>query len=186
MFELLSRANLNSPDRISPYVSSLDKDTEYRPIAQQIIDQVIATDSQLYELYASVQTEEKVEGLYVAPAKEAQQQAMGLFLSHWIAYEKIVRELANRRMPSQRRLVFPSYTILSMLNLFDDEGNLKALEGIRRFRNNLVHGIEIPDAEYIQEMTKALEHSLEMLSKSADQEIQQITHAILEEQQIAI
>jgi ppGpp synthetase/RelA/SpoT-type nucleotidyltranferase len=185
LFELLNRADLNSPGKIAPYISSFDKDTENRPIAQQITDQVIATDLERYGLYEDARIGKETEGLHLTSRRKDQQQAIGSFLLHWTAYEKIVRELTNRRISTKGKYVFPRQSILFELELFDKEV-LGELEATRHFRNNLVHGIEVPDAEYIRKVENRLKYVLRELSESEDQEVQQITLAALEQQQIVL
>jgi hypothetical protein len=44
LFELLSRLGLATPNQLKPYLEALHHDTERRPFAEQIIDQLLAED----------------------------------------------------------------------------------------------------------------------------------------------
>jgi hypothetical protein len=54
--------------------------------------------------------------------------------------------------------------VLSELQLFDEETSWE-IDRIRRLRNNLVHGIEIPDVAEINEASRRLEVILQSVQK---------------------
>jgi hypothetical protein len=77
---------------------------------------------------------------------------MGFFLAQWINFERAVREIAQRTTgpTSERFPVVPSSRLLDKLGLLDDDGR-REVEWIRRIRNNLVHGVEVPAPSDLRE-----------------------------------
>jgi len=69
---------------------------------------------------------------------------MGRFLNSWIKFEKEMRERVDENIPGAR-FAIPTSSVVQSLHLFDQE-TLGEIERIRRFRNMLVHGIEVPSA----------------------------------------
>src|SRR5208337_4897781 len=56
LFELLEELHLTTPGQIEPYLDSLHADTERRPIAEQIIDRLLAEDESRYKLYENIRS----------------------------------------------------------------------------------------------------------------------------------
>jgi hypothetical protein len=77
---------------------------------------------------------------------------MGFFLAQWINFERAVREIAQRTTgpTSERFPVVPSSRLLDKLGLLDDDGR-REVEWIRRIRNNIVHGVEVPAPSDLRE-----------------------------------
>jgi len=168
LYSLLRRLNLATPDGLEPYLATLTGDTERRPLAQQIIDQLLAEDASRYKTYEELRAVTDRESSYLSQderliAPEIQ-TAIGQFLSKWIAFERAIREIAATQF-KDRRIGFPTTSVLAELQLFDEE-TLWEIDRIRRLRNNLVHGIEIPDAAEINEAGRRLEVILQGVVKT--------------------
>jgi hypothetical protein len=54
LFELLKRLNLLTPEQLKPFIESIHHDTERRPIAEQIIDRLLAEDESQYKMYEEI------------------------------------------------------------------------------------------------------------------------------------
>ena len=153
LFELLSQLGLATPSRLKPYLDALHQDTERRPFADQIIDQLLAEDDTRYGLYEEIRARQSESGVDPRGALEPDlHDAMGFFLAQWIGFERAVREKANRTtgLTSERLSPMPSFRLLERLELLDDDGR-REVEWIRRVRNNLVHGVEIPAPSDLRE-----------------------------------
>jgi ppGpp synthetase/RelA/SpoT-type nucleotidyltranferase len=157
LFKLLVRLDLATPDRLSPYIDALHTDTERRPIAEQIVDRLLAEDEARYKLYEEVRASDQVVPTFVGPDERLGQpgmhEAMGFFLTQWIALEQLVRELSPES--DRKRPVMPTSQVLERLGL--DQDARMELERIRRLRNNLVHGIEVPEEADLMEAGQRLE-----------------------------
>ena len=60
------------------------------------------------------------------------------------------------RLSRSRSIAIPSARVLQSLDVFDAR-HVNEIERIRRMRNSLVHGIEAPDPEFIQETGATIE-----------------------------
>lgn len=175
LFELLQRLELANPDALDPYIESLHADTERRPIAEQIIDQILAADDSRYATYTEIKSARKLPYARVYEAQPGQSvdssQAIGLFISQWIVFERFVRELTSILQPDMHKSgIVPTTRRLAELEVFD-KAMLFEMDVLRRLRNNLVHGVEVPDALYISEAADRLSTLLQELAQSPDESI---------------
>jgi ppGpp synthetase/RelA/SpoT-type nucleotidyltranferase len=160
LFEFLKRLNIETPEQLAPYVAALHSDVERRPVAEQIVDQLLAQDEQRYETYEQVRLSRSVAGASAelgdraALAPDAH-EALGFFLSQWIRFERLMREAAQSRGLSESRTFVPSGRLLEKLGAFDPVTRAD-IDRIRRMRNNLVHGIEVPDPADLLEAAERL------------------------------
>jgi hypothetical protein len=144
LFRLIDALNLSTPDALAPYLSALSPDFERRPLADQIIDQLLGEDSERYTLYRNIRGEESYERRSHTAQEEQDsartQQAMGRFLSIWIEFERQLRRLSD--IASKPGPI----TTIQLIRDFDKSNPqfVYPIERIRRFRNGLVHGVEIP------------------------------------------
>jgi hypothetical protein len=86
---------------------------------------------------------------------------MGFFLAQWIEFERLVRRIAPES--EQLRVIMPSSHLLARLGLLDQESRAD-VERIRRLRNNLVHGIEVPEPADLWEAARRLQNILARLA----------------------
>jgi ppGpp synthetase/RelA/SpoT-type nucleotidyltranferase len=146
LFELLVQIALATPNKLKPYLDALHHDTERRPFAEQIIDQLIAENEERYKLYEQIRAKQSEVGIDDRRTLEPDlQDAMGFFLARWIDFERAVREKAYQESGMEIDRISPLSLSrrLNILGLLDDDSRREA-EWIRRVRNNLVHGVEIP------------------------------------------
>jgi ppGpp synthetase/RelA/SpoT-type nucleotidyltranferase len=164
LYELLKRLDLGTPDKLESYIRSVNSDLEKRPLADQIIDQLISEDREKYLLYERLRASRPVPGDYVGNTREElapeAHKEVSVFLQRWVALEKTINEKAKSK-GLQR--IYVSSTFLSRLGV-SDEMLLKDVERIRRIRNEVVHGLSMPSSEdlrdagsRIQEITVQLE-----------------------------
>lgn len=173
LFQLLTQLHMATPEALRPYLEGLNPDTERRPVAQQIIDQVLAAHPERYEVYSALRTT-----MRVAPADftvhhaDAQRDhaALGYFMTQWIAFERFLRSLAELRGDDPRGAAIPTTSVLRRVGVFS-ELELAELDHIRKVRNNLVHGVQEVDAEYIEQIGKTLERLLGRLLLEGDREV---------------
>jgi ppGpp synthetase/RelA/SpoT-type nucleotidyltranferase len=155
LFRLLDRLELATPERVRPYIDALHTDTERRPIAEQIIDRLLAEDQSRYGVYGEIRTAEQVVSsigsLQQQVVSEDATQAIGLFMAQWISFERLLRE---RAPTAERSLFLPTGRALGWLDL--SRNDREELERIRRLRNNLVHGIDTPEAADLREAARRL------------------------------
>lgn len=153
LFDLLSMLGLATPDQLEPYVVALHADTERRPLAEQIIDQLLGEDEARYRIYEEVRANRPTPGDYGPSARAVVEpdvhEAIGFFLAQWISFERTVREIGGQTQGG-RPPAMPTGRVLERLGLLD-EGTRREVERIRRIRINLVHGFELPDPADLRE-----------------------------------
>jgi ppGpp synthetase/RelA/SpoT-type nucleotidyltranferase len=170
LFEFLKKIGLETPEAIEPYIRALDPDVEGRPIAEQIIDQILAADPTHYSAYSEVRDERERQRSFESPVEAQrsadQHEALGRFLANWITFERIIREAAEPlAMGTTHGPVVPTKRVLQRLEAVDQVG-LFEVERLRRMRNNLVHGVETPGAPYILDAAEALARLIAKLAES--------------------
>jgi hypothetical protein len=89
---------------------------------------------------------------------------MGLFLGKWIKVEQLIRQIILERRGSEFRFVLPTAKTLQSLEV-TDAATRDEIERIRRLRNNLVHGIEVPSAQDLVDAAGRLEPVIEKLQR---------------------
>lgn len=163
LFALLQAVHLDSPEHLRKYISALHGDFERRPIAEQIIDQVLSEDPERYAIFEKIRAQEApLLKTAIDSVPSSQPDAIGEFMTLWIEYEKMIRDIGHQK--GLTTLGQPSFRILRALDNLPHEV-LEASERLRRFRNQLVHGIEVPDSEFILAQAVDLRYLLDRLRK---------------------
>ena len=153
LFELLEELHLTTPAQIEPYLDSLHADTERRPIAEQIIDRLLAEDESRYRLYENIRSRyQKSPSMPAADETMVELEshnAMGFFIAQWTALERLVRELA-KKTGTRSASIFPSTLVLQKLAIIPPDVK-REIERFRRIRNEVVHGIAAPNTIDLRE-----------------------------------
>jgi hypothetical protein len=144
LFRLLQRAGLDRPDDLPQYLQSLNSETERRPLADQVIDRILASRAELYDDYLEIRRTASSSGArnlnvglnYPPP------EIVGSFLQKWIILERFDRAL-NRKTAPGRRIGLVSRNLLRELGV--PEHLQLQFEVLRRVRNEMVHGVNIPE-----------------------------------------
>jgi ppGpp synthetase/RelA/SpoT-type nucleotidyltranferase len=152
LFELITCLGIDTPERLAPYLRALHGDLEQRPLAEQIIDALLAEDESRYGAYNSIRVRRR-------PAPQAYEDAdvirhVGLFMSQWARLERVVREIAAARGFDKPTL--PTTLQLRKLELLPPEMMVE-FDQLRRIRNHLVHGLDSPDTAYLGDALERLE-----------------------------
>ena len=156
---------MRTPDKIQPYLTSLTTDFERRPLAEQIIDQLLAEDSKRYQKYEELKLQVAREGRpFTQQADHKNQQthaAIGKFMASWIEFEREVRKQVTSKFGVDQYLI-PTSRLIGRLWHFDKD-TLNEIDRVRRFRNNLVHGVESPEIADISDATQLLDNFLKRM-----------------------
>jgi ppGpp synthetase/RelA/SpoT-type nucleotidyltranferase len=156
LYALLRELNLGTPENLARYIDALHSDLERRPLAEQVIDQVLGEDPTRYTTYEHIRALD-VPAMSLTTSglpRVSQSEAIGQFMALWIDYEKMLRAIASGR--GVESLGIPTMRLLRVVKEVPDELHVSA-ERLRRFRNQLVHGIEVPDADFIRAQTAELQ-----------------------------
>jgi ppGpp synthetase/RelA/SpoT-type nucleotidyltranferase len=149
LFRLLKHYDKNSPSGVQPLLAAVKTDPEReQPIAERLIDRFIAEHKERYRTYQELRAQDTILASY-RPADElppAVAHAIGAFLAEWIKLEKLLRlDLAGKPKLSWRNM-------RSLMSL--PPGCEEELQLLRRARNNIVHGFEMPSPLYLQDLTQ--------------------------------
>jgi ppGpp synthetase/RelA/SpoT-type nucleotidyltranferase len=162
LYKFLEKIDSARPEVIKPYLSALSADFERRSLSDQIIDQLLAEDPNRYDIYKQIRGAESGEPRSLATqsqqAVEQTQHSMGRFLSLWIDFERQIRRFTQGTQRPKPWLV-PTTKVIEQLDLLDAR-SISEIERIRRFRNNLVHGVDIPSAADIEAASNVLDSIL--------------------------
>jgi ppGpp synthetase/RelA/SpoT-type nucleotidyltranferase len=149
LFELLVQLELSTADALRPYLDALHGDLEKRPLAEQVIDSLLAEDPKRYEIYSRIRASKNQSKAIGDRAPDGTPfKEVGYFLTQWLKLEQLLREVAPTANP--RRPVMPSARVLQTLGIYDDELAFD-LEQLRHMRNSVVHGVDTPPALFLRE-----------------------------------
>lgn len=161
LFDFLAKVNLCTPQQIATYISALHDDTEERPIAEQIVDQILAEDQSRYGAWESVRASRQGSSQQFsdahAPSRGVTHEEMGRFLAAWIAFERANQDRAAKSIsPSSSQIKY-----LPIMRLVESSGVYEAseiseIDRIRRLRNTLVHGVSSIDSRDLNEASHLL------------------------------
>ncbi len=155
LFDLIHELGIDTPGSLKPYIDSLHGNVELRPLAEQIIDALLAEDPGRYEIYNAIRAQRFGTSLK-SDSNEELYRHIGRFLSSWRDLEALVRQAGEvagrgRVLPNGRQLV--TLELLSPDMIFD-------FEQLRRLRNSLVHGDELPELAALDAATSRLDSIL--------------------------
>ncbi len=139
LYSLITRLKMGSVKEIEPVLKSVKFEKDRRNISQQIIDQIITGSERRYQTYQDLRTGQAG----IAPEME---QAVDYFFEQWVPLEKLLNRTAYRNSPKSKGTF--NINRLKRMNLLDKE-TLNQIVLLRRFRNMLIHDIEIPERDVI-------------------------------------
>lgn len=158
LYGLLVELGLATPECLARYLTALHPDLERRPVAEQVIDQLLSEDPARYQMYDALRTAQPATALSsdaAEPVAPDAHEAMGKFLAAWIELEKVVRELTPVD-EGTRGPVMPTMRRIDAIAPLDREMRF-SFERLRRMRNMVVHGIETPHPADLQEAARELD-----------------------------
>jgi ppGpp synthetase/RelA/SpoT-type nucleotidyltranferase len=165
LFELLKRLNLLTPDQLKPYIDAVHHDTERRPIAEQIIDRLLAEDESRYRVYEEIRAARPLSARaeeVVEPSAAELHGAIGHLLSEWARLERVIRDL--HPSTDQRRVVLPTGKMMEQF-----VPDVREFERIRRLRNGVVHGVDTVDATDLHDAANRLHDIVDEVIRRSQQ-----------------
>lgn len=165
LYELLRRLDLNTPEQIKPFIEILHADTERRSIADQIVDQVVASDKARYKLYADIRRRFDPDSRdHKRHGTNAGDADFGTFMRQWIELEHRMRE-ASKAKGLEGPDVLIGRRLIERFTQLDTETR-RELDRIRMMRNRVVHGELDVDRAELADATKTLRRILKHLDES--------------------
>ncbi len=154
LFEFLRRLETGNPKALQEFLRSVAADFEKRPLADQIVDLLLAEDQTRYAVYAEIRDALRLGGSRGRDAN-AFHKALGRFLANWIELEQLVVRAWTERGLEPRWQGLPSARSLSRLGV-TDTNVLGEVEQLRSLRNQVIHGIEFPSPDLIDKARSRL------------------------------
>lgn len=136
LFSLLKRLNKATPEELENYLESLHGAVEERPLAEQVVDALLAEDSSRYAIYDDIRSTSHSGHVEVSGPERDTGSAMMQFLRNWVALETVLNELAQRAGVS-RRSTAPVIHLLKLLDMPPGIG--EEIDLLRSMRNDVVH-----------------------------------------------
>jgi hypothetical protein len=162
LFELLKRLEILTPDQLKPYIDAVHHDTERRPIAEQIIDRLLAEDETRYKVYEEIRAARPLSAPgdeVIEPSTAELHEAIGHLLAEWARLERVMRDL----YPNERHMV-PTPKMMSRYTT-----DVREFERIRRLRNGVVHGMEEADPADLHDAANRLHDIVEEIIRGNQQ-----------------
>jgi ppGpp synthetase/RelA/SpoT-type nucleotidyltranferase len=184
LMSFLQSAGMATASDLSNFTTNVDPYVEDRPIAEQIMDRILEARPGLYGALDEIRQQVESSSRYrpVAAYREGQNyiedhNAIGLFLSRWIVFERAITKLAELIHPGQPikwRLLNETLPYLGF-----DQTLLNQIETIRNIRNHLVHGIEMPHQDKLVWAARALEQILFSMRERAQGQAKEVMDAAI-------
>lgn len=160
LHSLMSRCQIDTPTLIDPYLVSLDSDFEQRPVSEQIIDRILAEDSNRYRVYEAIREEAHAVAVSIDQHRDEYDQEVGQFIRTWVRFETLIRDL----VPEQNQFRSPVVGARALARIGGLDQDVESdLNRVRRLRNNLVHGVEAPQIDDLRDATARLKEILAAL-----------------------
>ena len=164
LFDFIEALDIDTPASLQPYIDALHGNVEMRPLADQIIDSLLVADQSYYQIYNSIR-EQRPWVSARTTADEELYRHIGMFMSRWMELEALVRQV-SRSLPG-RSPVLPTAQQLLTLGLISQD-HVFDFESLRRMRNLLVHGVELPAGEQLDEAANRLDGILAEVRRQAE------------------
>lgn len=184
LYKFLQYVELDDPKKLSLYTSGLDPDTDRRPVVDQLVDRILLGNEEFYKFYNKAKKETGSRNPYSIKVDKVSflsdtKAALGFFLSRWIIFESTLREISNitsigTSTAIERRPVF-NFRHLESMGIFD-QTTLYEIQSIRRLRNEVVHGIELPPDDVLLNAGNTLEIVLKHIIANVTGEYKDVIH----------
>ncbi|MDG5852451.1 RelA/SpoT domain-containing protein [Clostridium beijerinckii] len=177
LHRFLQLVELDKPECLEQFVSQLDSNTERRPIADQLVDYILTGDEQLYQLYNKARIESGNRSPYGTKQEKlaflAEERSLGYFISRWIIFENVIREITKDK--KEKNFENPMISLRKLLNAeMIDKNIYKQIDVVRRLRNEVIHGIQIPQEEQLIEAANYLVDILDYLLNTVSNELKPV------------
>lgn len=179
----LKKADFKYPDDLKPYLKWIDPTSPDNPIAYQILDSTAADNDHLEVDLAATLTEAHLRNPFAMPEEvsmpESDIKAIGYFVSVWVALERLLRRIVEKRLPGTDSRGLMSAGMLQKHQLFTQD-ILKEIDNIRKMRNRLLHGASPPTADALISAGQFLHHAMQDLKGHLDAEEEKILLEVLQ------
>jgi ppGpp synthetase/RelA/SpoT-type nucleotidyltranferase len=181
---LIDAAAVATPTKLEPYLEELDRDTERRPLADQIADQILAVRPHLTEGFRAQRDAPDTALAAASAPAPSEDAALQEFLNDWLVIERFGRLLQAQRTGGRRPLTLGMRDFSALL---PNEPTLAhRLRWISDLRNKVVHGRRAGYRAALEEARQEIADIIGLLKESGDPVISEAIQRALEGQDAEI
>lgn len=165
LYDFLEAISQNKPKDVDSHFKVIEGNVESRPIAEQIIDQILGHDENYYEIYRKVRLRRGHRTPYDSLDDDRTvnlHEAVGRFINSWNKLEKKLQEIVKESGLPVRSFAMPPSRVIMQIETIESD-TLNEIDFLRRIRNNLVHGVEVPNIDHIHKYSEIIEQLLRKL-----------------------
>jgi hypothetical protein len=173
LWELLREAQLNSATKLQEEVGEPEVLSNAESVSDQLADIILQKRPKLYDFYTDLLARLNFTSGYdqTQPTATNRSQAIGHFLSAWIILER------SHALNDNRTALRQPYRSGDISRWAERIGlsstSLETIRDVRRIRNQVVHGIEIPSPRFLDEATQRLREVLLEIENHHDERVRQ-------------
>jgi ppGpp synthetase/RelA/SpoT-type nucleotidyltranferase len=154
LHDMIIRLGITTPRLLKRYLEALHDNFEIRPLAEQVIDALLIEDPARYDLYRAVRAQRPWLSAEQGSGDAQSYTQVGFFMAKWIELEALLRGSVPAKRP--HGVVVPFGKDLARLGLLDESMAFE-FDRLRRMRNNLVHGIEAPASDELEDAVRRID-----------------------------
>lgn len=166
LFCFLQLIGCDSIPKLEPYLRRCSPNSKQRPIAEQIIDQILMENDDFYKAYNEARLIVGKTDPFGAPHEAlsyfTDKRGLGLFMRQWIAVENMIGHILGNALLNGDSNLEPLQQVRDRIV---DKETLERLNQIRQLRNQILYGDEWPSEEELMEAGKFLESVMDDLVK---------------------
>ncbi|WP_072376511.1 RelA/SpoT domain-containing protein [Hyphomicrobium sp. NDB2Meth4] len=169
LWNILQRAGLANKAAIDSLLAEVDPLPDAEPISDQVVTRILSDRPELSQDYVRLQSGlvPTIYGVGETLETADLRDQIGSFLSNWIVLERTTTILVPTSQRTSARLSV-SAELLGKIGVNQD-----VFRHLRLVRNQLVHGIEIPSAEVLDQENKKLDAILSFLGQHPREDVRQ-------------
>lgn len=142
LYVFICRLDLNTPETLQPYLTSLHGNLEERALSEQIVDAILAQHPEHTDLYQRILSEVRVQTVEYDEDADTR-RLFGNYVIEWRRLEEVLGVLAGSDWGHRN----PAAIIAHLLKAGIIDADLRgSLDHARRTRNELIHGRAVANA----------------------------------------
>lgn len=156
LLKFLQKVGMDNPQRICPYLHSLDNIRSIRgctTIADYFVDLILSRNPEFYNQYVEAKYESSYNNPYISIQKQImlkkENKQLSFFIGRWIVLEKIIKRIQYEKTKQIEAKMGVSHreSLVSIVkrDITTDELLLEDLKYLEETRNRIIYSVEIPD-----------------------------------------
>ncbi len=156
LLRFLQKVGMDNPQRICPYLHSLDNirsSRGYKTIADYFVDLILNKNPDYYNQYVAAKYESSYNNPYVSIQKQImlnkENKQLSFFIRRWIILEKAIKRVQQEKCKQLEAKVGikqrESLVSIMRRDITADELMLEDIKYIEETRNKVVYSADIPD-----------------------------------------